>query len=80
MALQCSVFILILISAYLDFDFLFKLSFLVFVIIFIWTWYYLKVFVINSNKKALNRVRKKQSIFTESLTDDEFEDFNNNDK
>ncbi len=60
----------ILLSA-LGLETLGKLTFYAIFPVFFWTYYHTAIFVTKSNVKAYKRLKNKQTIFTDSLTDDE---------
>lgn len=67
------VFLLFFTTIVLDsfgFDTARKVTFYAIFPIFFWSYYHGAIFVTKSNIKAFNRLKNKQPIFTDSLTDD----------
>lgn len=56
---------------FLGFDNVSKIFFYAIFPVFFWTYYHSAIFVTKSNIKAYKRLKNRQIIFTDSLTDDE---------
>ncbi|MDN5565346.1 MAG: hypothetical protein L0G25_00985 [Psychrobacter sp.] len=70
----CLVFILFFTSillSFLGFDKVSKILFYAIFPVFFWAYFYGAIFVFKANKKFFSRIKHKQTVFTDSLTDDE---------
>ena len=68
------VFILLFTSilfSFLGYDTVSKVLFYTIFPVFFWAYFYGAIFVFKANKKFFSRLKYKQTIFTDSLTDDE---------
>ena len=65
------LFFATILFGFLGFDNLSKILFYAIFPVFFWTYYHAAIFVTKFNAKVYNRLKKKQVIFTDSLSDDE---------
>lgn len=65
------LFFATILFGFLGFDNLSKILFYAIFPVFFWTYYHSAIFVAKFNAKAYNRLKNKQVIFTDSLSDDE---------